>query len=387
MAPTPPTPKRGIVSYGSYKTGGWKLQDITLRPVQEKELVVEMVASGICQTDLHFAGTESGPGVHYPRIMGHEGAGYVREVGPGTTAAQVGDPVILSFSACNDCEPCARGHPAHCFHFNAINFDVSWDDTRVFATPGNQNPEAIYGKFFGQSSFSNCSVVREDSVVNVRGLVESRAELQLLSPLGCGIQTGSGAILRAGQAGADDRVAVLGLGGVGLSAVMGARIAGCRQIIGVDRHASRLELARQLGATHVVQVNPADDIGAVSEAVLAMTGGLGTNITLDTTGVPPLIAQGARMTACKGKVMQVGTAPPTATLEVPIHEFMVTGKQFMGVVEGDVKPKEYVPQMVSWVRQGLLPLEKIVKFYPAEEFERAIKDMQSGETIKPVILW
>ncbi|KAL4895477.1 chaperonin 10-like protein [Aspergillus ambiguus] len=383
-----PTPKRGIISYGSYKTGGWKLEDITLRPVQEKELVVEIVASGICQTDLHFAGAESGFGIHYPRIMGHEGAGYVREVGPGVTAAQVGDPVILSFSACSNCEPCSRGHPAHCFNFNRINFEVAWDDTHVFgtakSTPGKPD---IYGKFFGQSSFCNCSIVREDSIINVSGLVESKEELQLLSPLGCGIQTGSGAILHAAQASSNDRVAVLGLGGVGLSAVMGARIAGCAQIIGIDRHASRLELAKQLGATHVVQVGPTADIQAVSEAVLAMTKGLGTNITLDTTGVPPLIAQGAKMTACKGKVLQVGTAPPTATLDIPIHEFMVMGKQFMGVVEGDVKPKEFIPKMVNWVRNGTLPLEKIVKFYSAEDFERAIANMQSGETIKPVILW
>ena len=229
--------------------------------------------------------------------------------------------------------------------------------------------------------------MRADSVINVRGLVSSREELQLLSPLGCGIQTGSGAILNATQVSADDRVAVLGLGGVGLSAVMGAKIAGCKQVIGIDRHASRLELAKELGATHVLQVDPAADIQVVSETVRAMTGGLGANVVLDTTGVPALIAQGIKMAGCKGKILQVGTAPPTATLEIPIHEFMVSGKQFMGVVEGDVNPKEYVPKMVKWVQEGTLPLQRVIKFYKAEEFEKAIADMQSGQTIKPVILW
>ncbi|KAH3323505.1 hypothetical protein KXW17_005019 [Aspergillus fumigatus] len=383
----PPLRKRGIVSYGSYKTGGWKLKDLTLRPLKEKELLIEIVASGICQTDLHFAGAESGFGVHYPRIMGHEGAGYVREVGSGVQVAQIGDPVILSFSACRACESCETGHPAHCANFNPINFEVE-PDNLVFSEEASTATEpSIYGRFFGQSSFASYSIVREDSVVNVRGVVDARSELQLLSPLGCGIQTGSGAILNAAKATPTDRVAVLGLGGVGLSAVMGAKIAGCAQIIGIERHASRLELAKQLGATHVVQVDTTADPQSVSDAVLAATNNLGVNIVLDTTGVPALIAQGVRMASFKGKVLQVGTAPETGTLTIPIHEFMVAGKQYMGVVEGDVNPKDYVPKMVKWVREGSLPLQKIVKFYKAEDFEQAIRDMQSGETIKPVIVW
>ncbi|KAF4231736.1 hypothetical protein CNMCM6805_010325 [Aspergillus fumigatiaffinis] len=388
MTSNQPRPhKRGIVSYGSYKTGGWKLKDITLRPLKENELLVEIVASGICQTDLHFAGAESGFGVHYPRIMGHEGAGYVREVGSGVQVAQVGDPVILSFSACKACEPCETGHPAHCVNFNPINFEVE-PDNLVFSEDASTATEpSIYGRFFGQSSFASYSIVREDSVVNVRGVVDTKSELQLLSPLGCGIQTGSGAILNAAKAAPKDRVAVLGLGGVGLSAVMGAKIAGCAQIIGVERHVSRLELAKELGATHVVQVDPTADPQSVSDAVLAATNNLGVNIVLDTTGVPALIAQGVRMASFKGKILQVGTAPETGTLAIPIHEFMVAGKQYMGVVEGDVNPKEYVPKMVKWVREGSLPLQKIVKFYKAEDFEQAIRDMQSGETIKPVIVW
>lgn len=383
----PPLRKRGIVSYGSYKTGGWKLKDLTLRPLKEKELLIEIVASGICQTDLHFAGAESGFGVHYPRIMGHEGAGYVREVGSGVQVAQIGDPVILSFSACRACESCETGHPAHCANFNPINFEVE-PDNLVFSEEASTATEpSIYGRFFGQSSFASYSIVREDSVVNVRGVVDARSELQLLSPLGCGIQTGSGAILNAAKATPKDRVAVLGLGGVGLSAVMGAKIAGCAQIIGIERHASRLELAKQLGATHVVQVDTTADPQSVSDAVLAATNNLGVNIVLDTTGVPALIAQGVRMASFKGKVLQVGTAPETGSLTIPIHEFMVAGKQYMGVVEGDVNPKDYVPKMVKWVREGSLPLQKIVKFYKPEDFEQAIRDMQSGETIKPVIVW
>lgn len=294
----------------------------------------------------------------------------------------------MSFSACKSCEPCHRGHPAHCFNFNAINFEVV-PENYAFKEEQSSNEDGydIYGKFFGQSSFSSWSIVREDSVINVSDTVHTKEELQLLSPLGCGIQTGTGAIINAGNATAEDRVVVLGLGGVGLSAVMGAKVAGCKQIIGIDRHESRLQLAKELGATDVVKANGLDNLAAVTEAVRGMTRGLGANITLDTTGVPALIAEGTRMTGFKGKIMQVGTAPEGGTLSIPIHEFMVSGKQFMGVVEGDVNPQEYVPKMIQWVKDGCLPLEKIVKFYPAEEFEKAIGDMQSGQTIKPVILW
>ncbi|KAI9038345.1 NAD(P)-dependent alcohol dehydrogenase [Aspergillus affinis] len=396
----------GLVSYGPYKSGGWRLQNLTTRPLRGKEVLVEIVASGICQTDLHFAGADNGPGVHYPRVMGHEvrqsikaavgeyeltvgmqGAGYVRDFGQGVQVAKVNDPVILSFSACKSCEPCGRGNPAHCVRFNAINF-VAEPDNLVFkeASSTRRHPD-IYGQFFGQSSFSSWSIVREDSVINVSGMVETKEELQLLSPLGCGIQTGSGAIIHAAKAGVNDRVAIIGLGGVGLSAVMGARLVGCAQIIGIDQHQSRLELARELGATHVISTEGMSDLQATTEAVLKMTDHLGANITLDTTGVPALIAEGVKMTAFKGKCLQVGTAPDTATVTIPIHEFMVAGKQFIGVVEGDVQPQEYIPRLINWVKDGRLPLQKIVKFYQAADFDRAIRDMQSGFTIKPIILW
>ncbi|KAK5710186.1 hypothetical protein LTS12_028015 [Elasticomyces elasticus] len=388
---TPSIP-RGLVSYGSYKSGAWKLQDLIVRPLQQGEVLVEMVAAGICHTDLHFTGAETGLGIHYPRVMGHEGAGYVRQVGSGVTTAQIGDPVILSFSFCQDCDTCRRGHPAHCLH--AMNLNVSVEpENYAFKTQASaeEQPDKefdIYGSFFGQSSFANFSIVRESSVVNVSGLVNEREELKLLSPLGCGIQTGTGTILGIANAGPDDRILILGLGGVGLSAVMAAKISQCKQIIGVDLHQSRLDLAKELGATHVVKAEKGPDaFQAVTKAVRELTGQVGCTITVDTTGVPEVIAEGLEMTAFKGKYLQIGLAPDDAVLKIPITLFMLTGKQFIGVIEGDVNPKDYIPRMVQWVKDGSLPLHKIVKFYPADDFERAISDMNSGEAVKPVLLW
>ncbi|BCS02798.1 NAD(P)-dependent alcohol dehydrogenase [Aspergillus luchuensis] len=391
MADTQQITGRALVSHGPYQAGGWKLQNVTLRPLRENELLVEVVASGVCQTDLHFAGLESGHGVHYPRVMGHEGAGYVRQVGPNVTAARVGDPVLLSFSACQTCQCCRRGHPAHCHNFDPINFEstqanrVFWDADADLSTVSTE--PNISGQFFGQSSFASWTLVQEESVVNVSGLVEGREDLQLLAPLGCGVQTGAGAVIKASNAQPGDTVAVLGLGGVGLSAVMGARIAGCRTIIGVARNPARLELALALGATHVVRIDSNSDEYHVTEAVRALTDGLGADMTLETTGVPSLIAEGIRMTANKGRIVQLGTAPENALLSIPVHEFMVAGKQYMGVVEGDVVPREFVPKMIEWVKTGLLPLHEIVGFYQADDYRTAISDMKSGKTIKPVLLW
>ncbi|KAI3007370.1 NAD(P)-binding protein [Aspergillus phoenicis ATCC 13157] len=328
---------RALVSHGPYQAGGWKLQNVSLRPLRENELLIEVVASGVCQTDLHFAGLERGHGVHYPRVMGHE----ANRVFWGTAA------------------------------------DVSTHSAE---------PE-IFGQFFGQSSFASWTIVQEESVVNVSGLVKGREDLQLLAPLGCGVQTGAGAVIKAAKAQPEDTVAVLGLGGVGLSAVMGARIAGCRKIIGIARNQARLELALALGATHVVRLDSNTDKGHVTESVRALTNGLGADVTLETTGVPGLIAEGIRMTANKGRIVQLGTAPEDAVVSLPIHDFMVAGKQYMGVVEGDVVPREFVPKMIEWVKTGLLPLDEIVGFYQAEDYRTAINDMKSGKTIKPILLW
>ncbi|KAI9369847.1 hypothetical protein BJX61DRAFT_536104 [Aspergillus egyptiacus] len=266
------------------------------------------------------------------RQVSNTGAGYVRKIGLGTQVAKVGDPVIMSFSAYNDCKPCARGHPAHCMDFNAINFEVV-PGNLVFkegqSTQEEQEPEPdIYGKFFGQSSFFQL------------------VDYLLLSPLRCDMQTGSGAIINAASSGPTDKVAAILLRGVSLSAIMGTRIAECKQIIGIDRHGSRLELAKELGAAHV-----------------------DATVAVHTTGVPALIAEGVKMTAFKGKFLPVGTAPETGTLRIPIHDFMT-----------------YIPKLIDWITEGKLPSQKIVRFYPAEEFETAIRDMRSSQTVKPVIL-
>ena len=215
------TPTRAIVSTSpspSNHTPGsnWHLQDV-LCPSEpgEKELLISMTASGICHSDLLVTSNLSRGG-DYPRVVGHEGAGYVKAIGSGVTKdMKVGDPVLLSFAYCGECHHCRNGKVNVCAQFMPLNL-VGEADTFKSA----DGKEGIAGKFFGQSSFAQLSVVREDSVVPAKDLIKNDEELKLFSPLGCGLQTGAGSVLNVAKATRNDSVAILGLGGVGLSALM-----------------------------------------------------------------------------------------------------------------------------------------------------------------------
>ncbi|KAK5136942.1 hypothetical protein LTR08_001449 [Meristemomyces frigidus] len=358
---------RAIVCHDTHANGGWKMEEVGVRKPGEGELLVEMVASGVCHTDVIVGGL---PG----------GSGYVKEIGSGVTVAQVGDPVLLSYAFCDKCEICKAGHYSHCPDFNALNFGPQ----KIFSTEDGE-PE-ISGAFFGQSSFANLSIVKQCSVVNAKDLVKDKKELQLFAPLGCGIQTGSGSVINVAQATEKDIIVIMGLGGVGLSAVMGAKIAGCRTIIGIDRVGSRLELATELGCTHVIDGSKLGD-RSLGDAVKELSDGVGPTVTIDASGAPALIRAGVDFTRNRGRIIQVGAAPFDFKLELEMNAFMSTGKQLIGAVEGHAYPPEYVPKMVQWYREGKFPIDKLVKFMPADQFDQALKEMHDGTTIKPILCW
>ncbi|KAF2425753.1 NAD(P)-binding protein [Tothia fuscella] len=369
---------RAIVVRGLHNEGGWAMEDVKVRTIQDNELLVRMVASGICHTDIVFGDNAQDIG-GWPRVMGHEGSGYVEKVGSKVTVAQVGDPVLLSYAACLKCQICESGHPSHCTSAGLINFVGN----KAFHESSSSDAN-IQGSFFGQSSFANLSVVNETSVVNAKHLIKSEEELKMFSPLGCGIQTGSGTIYNVAGAKPEDTVAIMGLGGVGLSGIMATKICGCKTIIGIDRVQSRLDLAKELGATHVINTS---DVPDLVKAVQDLTEGYGTSITMDTTGLLALIKAGLEFTRIKGQYIQVGTTPPDAKLEIEVFKFMVAGKRFIGAVEGDVIPSEYLPKMIQWYRDGKFPVNRLIEYFKAEDFMKGIKAMESGGTIKPIILW
>jgi len=379
---------KAIVCFDHSEKGGWKMQNVVPRNLGPGELLVEMVASGVCHSDLLCGNStvESGLG-HYPRIVGHEGSGYVKAVGPDVDVAAFGDPVICSYIYCNECVICKQGPKAHCPRFNEMNL-FGQRKTFKLATADPGSDFDIGGVFFGQSSFAQFTIVNQLSVVNVKTLVHRKEDLRLFAPLGCGIQTGVGTVINAAQAGPNDSICITGVGGVGLSAVIGAKIAGCRTIIGVDRVASRLDLAKECGCTHVINGSELAEGTTLVDAVRAITEGAGSAITIETTGVPTLIEAGIEFTRSGGKYIQVGVAPLDYHLStVNLFALMVTGKQIMGAIEGKVLPTEFVPKMIQWYREGKLPLEKMTKLLPAEEFESALHGMHDGTMVKPILVW
>ncbi|KAK3653979.1 hypothetical protein LTR56_004391 [Elasticomyces elasticus] len=378
-------PARAIVCHDTHANGGWKMEDVSVRKPGDGELLVEIVASGVCHTDVLIGGIPGGaaPIAFYPRVLGHEGSGYVKAVGNGVTVANVGDPVLLSFAFCNECAICKAGQYSHCNDFNALNFGGPYRDFHLASKDGE--PE-VGGQFFGQSSFANLSIVRQCSVVNAKDLVKNKKELQLFSPLGCGIQTGSGTVVNVAKATKDDVILIMGLGGVGLSAIMGAKVQGCRTIIGVDRIESRLNFATELGATHVIDGSKLGDKTLV-EAIREVADGIGPTIAIDTTGAPPLIKTGIEAIRNNGRYIQVGSAPFDFNVDFNMFSFMVAGKSIQGAIEGASYPAEYVPKMIQWYREGRFPIDKLIKFMPADDFEQALKEMHDGTTIKPVLCW
>ncbi|KAF2806557.1 putative alcohol dehydrogenase [Mytilinidion resinicola] len=397
MSDTKPNAARAIVSRGPLSKGLWKMEDVTIREPGDDEVVVRVVASGVCSTDVHFGNVKEGEwGACYPCVKGHEGSGIVERTGSSVTTCTPGDPVLLSFSSCTTCALCTSGHPVYCPEFNEINFL----GRPVFSPASTSNsPEVtptIRGSFFGQSSFASRTVVREMSVVNVKGLVSEDEgvrleELRLLAPLGCGIQTGWGTIKKVAGAGEEDVVCVVGLGGVGLSGIMAAKALGCKVIIGIDVLPSRLSLATDLGATHTLLSPSASSplpLATLISSVRALTpSSLGPTITLDTTGIPALIRTAIAFTAPRGKILQVGTAPPSTVLDLPIFEFMVQGKQYIGAIEGDSVARESVAELVGEWRAGRLGLENIVEYFGAEGWENAVEGMRGGGVVKPVLVW
>ncbi|KAF4976853.1 hypothetical protein FZEAL_6537 [Fusarium zealandicum] len=324
----------------------WILEEVQVGPPDEYEAIVEMVASGVCHTDLGCGtapdGTPGFPVPPYPRVLGHEGAGYVRQVGSKITKVKAGDAVLLSFAFCTQCHNCKTGAPGYCHEFSALNFAGS---KTAFQLP-SEVAQDVGGSFFGQSSFSKLARVQETSLVNVTKYIKSDDDLKLLAPLGCGIQA--------------------------------AKLQGCKTIIGIDRLPARIEMAKSLGATHGIDTS---SISSLPDEIRTMTDGTGSTITIDATGVMPLIQNGLDFTANQGQMIILGVAPMTAGLEVSVVPFMVTGKKLMGSMEGGVYPEKYIPRLIRWVNKGQFPVDRLIKYYPA------IKDMEEGTTIKPVLVW
>jgi aryl-alcohol dehydrogenase len=221
----------------------FRLEELELADPAPDELIVRVAASGICQTDVH--GRDDYFGIPYPAVFGHEGAGVVERIGPAVKRFSPGDRVLMVSPSCGSCRACERGLPGYCASAREIKFGGKLRDGRI---PLDRNGQPVSGGFFQQSSFATHAIATQGNVVKV----PAQLPLAVAAAFACGVNTGAGAVLNALRPEPGSAFAVFGVGSVGLAGVMAARIAGCDPIIAVDVHASRLELARELGATHAV---------------------------------------------------------------------------------------------------------------------------------------
>jgi aryl-alcohol dehydrogenase len=351
---------------------GFTFSEIELDAPRPDEVVVRMVAAGICHTDLSVAkGALPFP---LPGVLGHEGAGVVESVGSAATRVRPGDQVLLSFTSCGSCANCRDGHSAYCDTWLPGNLlgGARADGTTTL----RRGEEPVHGHFFGQSSFSRRSLVDERSVVKVA----ADAPLELLAPLGCGVMTGAGAVWNALKPRPGAKLLVTGAGAVGLSAVLAAGLTPAARIIVADRVPGRLELARELGATDTIDTTSTE----LAKAVTELTGGTGVDGVVETTGNTGVAKEAVTALAARGTAVLVGAPPFGQELGVDVN-FMLPGRTVTGITLGDADTQTMLPLLTELVASGRFPVGKLITHYPFEEIGKAVADAVAGTVIKPVL--
>lgn len=350
--------------------GSFILEQVDLSEPQADEVLVKIVACGMCHTDL--AVRDQHLPLPLPAVLGHEGAGIVAKVGGGVSKFRPGDHVVLSYGSCGKCGNCLAGRPAYCAEFLAYNVGTRRPDG---SCTHQQHGKALTGAFFYQSSFATYALTHVRNVVKVA----NDLPLEVLAPLGCGIQTGAGAVFNCLRPQAGSSIAIFGAGAVGLSAVMAAAVAGCAVIVVVDVLDSRLTLARELGATCVIDARSTDPVAAVRAACAG-----GVDSAVEATGLPAVMTQAFDSLNSTGTVVVLGVAPAGATISLDASS-LLGGKKIRGAIEGESVPEVFIPQLIALWKAGKFPFDRLAKYYSLEQINEAAHDSERGLAIKPII--
>lgn len=347
-------------------------QPLLMEPPREDEVRIRVVATGICHTDLAMRDVDNR--VPRPVVLGHEAAGIVEEVGSAVTTLRAGQHVVASFASCGVCPVCRAGQPAYCRHTRALNFGGQ----RLDGSSGlrhQQSGKTVHGHFFGQSSFASHALCQERNLVPV----PHDLPLETLGPLGCGLQTGAGTVLNVLKVQFGQSVAIVGVGSVGLAAVMAARIAGAARIVALDVHAHRLEFALELGATDVVNARDGN-----AQTALAALLPDGLDHVVDTSGHIDTLRAAVANLAPLGRCALVSSAKG---MDIPINalHLMLGGRSVVGVQQGGSVPRQFIPQLIEYYRAGRFPFDKLLAFYPPDRINQAMEDLALGRVLKPVI--
>lgn len=348
-----------------------RIEEVELAEPRPDEVLVRIVAAGICHTDIR---AHQGVGLPTPKpiVLGHEGAGIVERVGAAVTHLAPGDHVVMSGSSCGRCSSCLDNQPSYCIETIQRNFGGQRRDS---STALSQEGALIHGHFFGQSSFAT------HAVADARGAVKIAADipLHIAAPLGCGCITGAGAVLCSFALRAGQSLAVFGTGGVGLSAVMAARLAGAQQIVAIDPIAGRRQLAQELGATVSIDPGAGDVAQAVRRTVPA-----GVDFCLITSRAPQVFQAAIEATGMRGVVGFV--AAPWEPWTLRLYDLLASGRSLRGILGGDANPQVFIPMILEHWRQGRFPIERLISTYPFERIAEAFTAFHEASAIKPVLM-
>lgn len=329
------------------------------------EVVVDVLTTGVCHTDLHYK--LGGIGDDYPYLLGHESTAVVSQIGQNVTNVKVGDRVILNWRAvCGQCRACEKGEPQYCFNtHNATQKMTLEDGTELSAALG-------IGSFAEKTlvAAGQCTKVDEDADAAAVGL------------LGCGVMAGIGAAINTGEVKRGESVAVIGCGGVGAAAIAGAQLAGATTIIAVDVNPDKLKTAQKLGATHTVNSSKQDAVQAIQE----LTGGFGADVVIDAVGRPETYKQAFYARDLAGRVVLVGVPTPEMTLELPLLDVFGRGGALKSSWYGDCLPSRDFPMLVDQYKLGRLDLDTFVsERIKLDEIEAAFDKMHEGTVLRSVV--
>ncbi|MXM66618.1 S-(hydroxymethyl)mycothiol dehydrogenase [Streptomyces sp. HUCO-GS316] len=355
---------RAVVARG--KGAPVSLETIIVPDPGPGEALVKIEACGVCHTDLHYR--EGGINDDFPFLLGHEAAGVVESVGEGVTDVAPGDFVILNWRAvCGQCRACQRGRPWYCFNTHNAKQKMTLLD-------GTELSPAL-----GIGAFADKTLVAAGQCTKV----DRAASAAAVGLLGCGVMAGIGAAINTGNVGRGDSVAVIGCGGVGDAAVVGANLAGAAKIIAVDIDDRKLATARKLGATHAVNSKNTDAVEAIRE----LTGGFGADVVIEAVGRPETYKQAFYARDLAGTVVLVGVPTPEMKLELPLLDVFGRGGALKSSWYGDCLPSRDFPMLVDLYLQGRLDLDAFVtETIALDEVEKAFERMHGGDVLRSVVV-
>jgi len=357
-----------------------RIEKLSLKAPAKNEILVRIVASGICHTDIM---TKNKGLCAFPIVLGHEGVGVIAELGSDVHGFEVGDHVVLSFDYCGHCPQCEIGKPSYCNDHGSLNFAGTRPNGEKTHIREGTGAEEISGSFFQQSSFATFALSHASNTIKV----DKDLPLPTLAPLGCGVQTGAGTVFNTLALEAGTSIAIFGCGCVGLSAVMAAKVAGAKNIIAIDINRNRTVMAKELGATHIIQSGKFEASADLVEEIKSISGAGGCHYAIDTSGIPAVLRQA--FDCCRPMGVTAMIAPGVPGTEVSVEMLgLLPGKSLRGVVQGDARSKEFIPKLIELWKSGQFPFDRIISFFESiDSVEAAITAMSNGTVIKPVVIF